>query len=305
MAQTVTHQTAKTQFTEGGDVRYAYRRFGNTSKTQVPVLFLIHFRGTMDYWDPLLVNSIAAERPVILFDNAGVGQSSGTVPASFREMAKHVIKFLELIQVKQVDILGFSMGGFEAPLVHLDGPAGLVRKLIIAGSGPSAGEGIQNHSAEQNDEVNRLAGQATPAYEDGLDKLFFAPTPTSQAAGKAYWERIHERNASTSGEERSKFVSWGYEDGGVALQAMVAAFGPWLDIAQGADGDYNRLGDITVPTFIGQGHDDFMIPTVNSFVMQQKIPNARLKIFPDSGHGFLYQYAVEFARDVNEFLDLA
>lgn len=158
-----THQTAKTQYADSGEVRYAYRRFGNTSKTTVPVIFLIHFRGNMDFWDPLLVNSIAAERPVILFDNAGVGKSTGTVPSTAREMAKHVIKFLELIQVKEVDVLGFSMGGFIAPLVHLDGPAGLVRKLVIAGSGPSAGEGVVNHSEEQNNEVGRLAGQPTPA----------------------------------------------------------------------------------------------------------------------------------------------
>lgn len=302
---TQTHQTAKTQFADGGEIRYAYRRFGNTSKTQVPVLFLIHFRGNMDFWDPLLVNSIAAERPVILFDNAGVGKSTGTVPPTVREMAKHVIKFLDIIQVKQVDILGFSMGGFIAPLVHLDGPAGLVRKLVIAGSGPSAGEGIANHSQEQNQEVGRLAGQPTPAFDDGLDKLFFAPTPTSQAAGKAYWNRIHERDLSTSGEERSKFVSWGYEDGGAGLQSMVAALGAWGDVASRADGDFDRLADIKVPTFISQGNNDFMIPTANSFVMQQKVPDARLKIFPDSGHGFLYQYAEEFAGDVNKFLDSA
>lgn len=300
-----THQTAKTQYADSGEVRYAYRRFGNTSKTTVPVIFLIHFRGNMDFWDPLLVNSIAAERPVILFDNAGVGKSTGTVPSTAREMAKHVIKFLELIQVKEVDVLGFSMGGFIAPLVHLDGPAGLVRKLVIAGSGPSAGEGVVNHSEEQNNEVGRLAGQPTPGFDDGLDKLFFAPTPTSQAAGKAFWSRLQERNASTSGEERSNFVSWGYEDGGAAVMSMVAAGRAWVDLANRSDGSFDRLAHIKAPTFIAQGTDDFMIPTVNSFVLQQKVPNARLKIFPDSGHGFLYQYAEEFAGDVNRFLDLA
>ena len=302
---TVTHQTAKTQYVDAGELRYAYRRFGNTSTTTVPLLFLIHFRGTMDFWDPLLVNSIAAHREVILFDNAGVGQSTGTVPPTVKEMAQHVIRFLELIHVKELDVLGFSMGGFIAPLVHLDGPQGLVRKLVIAGSGPSAGEGVLRHSDEQNAEVGRLAGQPTPAFDDGLDKLFFAPTPTSQAAGQAFWRRMQERNKATSGEDRSNFVSWGYADGGAGVTAMVAALGAWGNPENRADGDYDRLAHISVPTFVGQGSNDFMIPTVNSFVMEQKIPNARLKIFPDSGHGFLYQYAEEFAGDVNKFLDSA
>ena len=128
------HQSAQTQYVSNGDIQYAYRRFGNASG--VPLLFLIHFRGTMDYWDPLLINTLAASRPVILFDNAGVGQSSGNVANTIKGMAQHVIDFLSLIKAKEIDLLGFSMGGQVAQLVSLNAPSGLVRKLIIAGSGP-------------------------------------------------------------------------------------------------------------------------------------------------------------------------
>jgi pimeloyl-ACP methyl ester carboxylesterase len=265
----------------------------------------MHFRGTMDHWDPLLVNTLAGSRPVILFDNAGVGKSNGNVSPTIKGMAEHVIDFLALIDVKEVDLLGFSMGGYIAQMVALDAPGGQIRRLIITGSGPSAGDGIIDPSVEQQKEVGQLAGQPQPDYDNALYRLFFAPSETSQAAGQAYWMRVNERDESTSGEKRSSFVSTDYADGGAGIQAMVAAGQAFMDPTQSAEGAFDRLGEIKIPVFIAQGHDDFMIPTSNSFVLQQRLPNARLKIFPDSGHGFLYQYAEELGGDVNRFLDMA
>lgn len=296
-----THQTAKTQYVSYGDIQYAYRRFGKASG--VPLVFLIHFRGTMDYWDPLLVNSLASTRPVILFDNAGVGQSSGNVADTMKGMAQHVIDFLSLIEGKEVDLLGFSMGGIIAHMVALNAPSGLIRRLIVAGSGPSVGGEVVENSPERAKEVGQLATQPECTYDNCFYRIFFHPSDTSQAAGQAWWKRVHERNKSTSGEERSKLVSTNYEDGGAGLKAMGAAGEAWNDQSKRADASYDRLGEIAIPTFIAQGQDDFMIPTRNSFFMQQQLPNATLKIWPDSGHAFLYQYAEEFADDVARFLD--
>lgn len=296
------HQTAKTQYISKGDQTYAYRRFGKTSG--VPLMCLIHFRGNMDLWDPLLTNTLAATRPVILFDNAGVGKSNGSVAKTIEGMAQHVIDFLPLIEAREIDLLGFSMGGYIAQMVALNAPRGQIRKLIILGSGPSGGEGVINHSTEQQKQVGQLAGQPQPGYDNSLYRLFFAPSDSSQAAGQAYWKRVNERTESTSGEKRSEFVSWNYTDGGAGVQAMVAAGQAFMDPSNAAAGSLDRLGELKMPVFIGQGHDDFMIPTPNSFLMQQRLPNARLKVFPDSGHGFLYQYAEELAGDVARFLDV-
>ena len=295
-----THQTARTQYATSGDITYAYRRIGK--EDGIPLLCLIHFRGHMDLWDPLLINSLAATRPVILFDNAGVGKSSGQVADTINGMAAHVLAFLAALDIKQIDLLGFSMGGYIAQMVALDGN-GIVRRLIIAGSGLSYGEDADDHPEERRQEVGRVAGVPEPDYEGTFSTLFFYPSPTSQAAGRAWWARVHERNESTSGEPRSEVVSYKYLDGGAGIKAMVAAGQAFPNPEKRADGSYDRLDEIAIPVFVANGKDDFMIPTRHTFVLQQRLPNAWAKIWPDSGHGFLYQFAVEFAGDVGRFLD--
>lgn len=146
-------------------------------------MFLIHFRGNMDLWDPLLINSIAQSRPVILFDNAGVGKSNGAVATTIEGMAKHVINFLDVIGETEIDLLGFSMGGYITQLVALNAPAGQIRRLIITGSGSSGGEGVMNHPIEQQKQVGQLAGQPEVDYDNCFYRIFFAPSATSQAAG--------------------------------------------------------------------------------------------------------------------------
>jgi pimeloyl-ACP methyl ester carboxylesterase len=302
LVMAITQQTAKTEYTANQDgTKYGYRRFGAT--TGVPLLFLMHFRGTMDAWDPLLINPIAAHRPIILFDNAGVGKSTGTVSTTVKEMAAHVLNFLSLINVKEVDILGFSLGGFIAPMAYLNGPKGLVRKLILAGTGPSAGEEAQANTDDENAYAFGAATQLELTYDNCFAKIFFYDSPTSYDAGQKWWERIHERGPATSGEERSDFVSEHGLDGGAGMQAQGTALGNFSNIENRADGSYDRLGEITAPTFVAQGKKDAFIRTFNSFLLQQKMPDARLKIFPDSGHGFLFQFAEEFAEDVVRFLD--
>jgi pimeloyl-ACP methyl ester carboxylesterase len=150
--------------------------------------------------------------------------------------------------------------------------------------------------------VHKHAFGPVPAAEDLL-YLFFEPTETSQAAGRSWWDRIHERTKETSGEDRKGYVSEGMADGGAGMMALIAALTKAGDVAHAADGSYNRLDDIKIPVLVAQGHRDVMIPTVNSFQLSQRLPNAWLLIYPDSGHGFLFQFPKEFAKQANNFLD--
>ncbi|KAH8127628.1 alpha/beta-hydrolase [Trichoderma asperelloides] len=250
-----THQTAKTSYVPYRDGKIAYRRFGASSG--VPLLFLIHFRGTMDKWDPLLINNIAASRPVILVDYVGVGQSTGIVANNFREWADDMLEFLSLIDVKEVDLFGFSLGGFVAEMMTLNAdPNKLkIRKLILA--------------AEE------------------------------------WWTRIHERNESTSGEVPTEWLSQGFKDGGAGMKAQVDALEKWSnpETSRGLEGSYDRLEQIDIPVLIANGSNDFMIPTLNSFNIQQKLPNATLLVYPNSGHASHYQYAEKFSKQAVLFLD--
>ena len=298
-----THQTAPTLYTTSPSTSatYAYRRFGRPEG--IPLLFLIHFRGTMDLWDPLLINTLAASRPVILFDNAGVGKSTGQAADTITGMAQHVLEFLKLIEVREVDVLGFSMGGYVAQMVALNGGGGVVQRLVLAGTGVSYGEDAEGHSLERQKEVGQIAGVPEPDYEGTFSKLFFYPSETSRAAGRAWCVRVHERDEATSGEPRSEVVSYRYADGGAGLKAMVAAGRAFGDPGRRSEGSYDRLHEIKVPVFVANGKEDFMIPTRHTWVLQQRLPDARAKVWPDSGHGFLYQFAEEFAGDVGRFLD--
>lgn len=315
---TTIHQTAKTSYitSPNGSTKYAYRRFGNTTTSAPPLLFLIHFRGTMDYWDPLLINTIAATRQVILLDQSGVGQSTGTVQPTVRAMAHDVLTFLSVLPdaPAELDVLGFSMGGFVAQLVALDAPTAKlslsggvpkVRRLVLAGTGTSDGEGIEANSEERAKGTNLHASVPEPDYDNCFYWIFFHPnSETSQAAGCAWYKRVHERSEATSGEERSHLVSWQYRDQGLGLKTQAGVLGSWMDEGKKEDGAFERFGELgDMPVLIAQGVDDYMIPTSQSVVMQQKIPNARLKLYPDAGHGFLYQYAEEFAAEVVRFLD--
>ncbi|KAM0459269.1 hypothetical protein ACHAO4_002663 [Trichoderma viride] len=295
-----THQTAKTSYVPYRDGKFAYRRFGAPSG--VPLLFLIHFRGTMDKWDPLLINGIAASRPVILVDYAGVGQSTGIVANNFREWADDMLEFLSLIDVKQVDILGFSLGGFVAEMMTLNAdPNKLkIRKLILVGTGASVGPGVEKTT---NDYVPYAA--SADGDLSSMKVLFFPHNPVGEKAAEEWWARIQERNESTSGEVPSEWLSHGYKDGGAGLKAQADALEKWFnrETSRGAEGSYDRLEEIDIPVLIANGSNDFMIPTVNSFNIQQKLPNATLLVYPNSGHASHYQYAEKFAKQAVHFLE--
>ncbi|KAH8816441.1 Alpha/Beta hydrolase protein [Xylogone sp. PMI_703] len=300
-----TQQTAKTRYAIHPDgTKFAFRRIGGTTGT--PLLFLMHFRATMDHWDPLLINAIASKRNVILYDYQGVGWSTpGTVKSSFREMAADVHKFLALIGVNEVDVLGLSIGGMVTQLVALNADPKVlkVRKVILCGTSSSVG--ADNWANPNLDGVERHSGSAQMGLED-MRILFFPPSQEGEHAAVAYWARIHERDVASCGEEHAKWLSYDMIDAGEGMNAQRAAIVKYFTpgpSSQGLDGTYDRLADLKSPVLVANGYDDYMLPTYNSFVIQQKVPYGKLIVYPHSGHGFLFQYPTEFAVDVLQFLE--
>jgi len=274
--------SAPTRFTTPvSNVRYAYRAFG--AKTGTPLLFLQHFMGTMDNWDPAITDPLSQSRPIILFDNTGVGRSEGKTPDTVLAMAKHVLAFADALDLPVLDILGFSLGGMVAQEVALQRPS-RVRRLVLAGTGPEGGENMSMLKPEL------LAILRDPDWNNRVRNLFFSPTTTSQAAGRAFETRQATRIADKepmSGED--------------VFTAQSSAIDAWEKNFQGER--FARLARLENPTLVFNGNKDIMIPTRNSFLLSDNMPNAQLVVYPDSGHGAIFQYASPFVRIVTEFVD--
>ena len=274
------HQTAPTQFVEAKEIRFAYRRFGKPSG--VPLLFNQHFRGTMDYWDPAVTDGLAGNREVILFNNAGVSSSSGKVPTSFQEMGANAIAFIKALGLSRVDVLGFSIGGMVAQEIIAQAPD-LVRRLILIGTGPRGTDMSTSRSADI------FAGAYDPPEHLWL-AVHFSPSPSSRAAGLAFLKRKLLR------KDRDPEVS---EEAGAAQREAIGKY-----IAP-AESVLDYLKDIRQPTLIVQGSNDVIIPTVNSYLLQQNLPNAQLILYPDANHGSFYQYPELFVSQADQFLTSA
>jgi pimeloyl-ACP methyl ester carboxylesterase len=273
-----THQTAPTQFVEANGIRFAYRRFGVVKG--VPIVLNQHFRGSLDYWDPAVTDGLAETRQVILFDNAGIGASSGEVPRSVSEMGANAIAFIRALGLRKVDVLGFSIGGMVAQEIALQAPD-LVRKLILVGTGPRGADMSASRSAEI------FAGSYDPPEHLWL-AVHFSPSATSRAAGLAFLERKRRRT------ERDVEVS------DAAASRQGEAIGNYIAGGESAQG---HLKDLSLPTLIVQGSNDVIIPTMNSYVLEEKLPNAQLIVYPDANHGSFYQYPDLFVKHATLFLD--
>jgi pimeloyl-ACP methyl ester carboxylesterase len=283
---THTYATAATQRVQAGATRYAYRRMGRESG--VPLIFLQNFRQGMDNIDPLLLDGFAEDRPVIIFDNAGVAGSSGETPDTIEAMADHVAAFVGTLKLIQVDVLGFSIGGYTAIAFVLRHPQ-LVRRLLLVGTAPRGQE------PRTDSRVDQVAGRPVLGLEENLF-LLFSPSKAGQAAGHALWER---QQAGWE-QRRQRGLDLDPPTSQQTAKAQYAAILEWRQIKGER---FAELKTIKQPALVVNGANDIMVPTINSWIMSQHIPQAQLIVYPDAGHAAHYQYPELFLKHSKIFLD--
>ncbi|HTT08011.1 MAG TPA: alpha/beta hydrolase [Gammaproteobacteria bacterium] len=274
--------SAPTQFLQTANEKYAYRRFGAGSG--LPLLCLQHFTGTLDNWDPAVTDPLAVGREVILFESAGIGRSTGTVPETIAGMAVHALAFLDGLDLKTCDVLGFSLGGMVAQQIAQD-RASIFRRMILVGTAPRGGEDIMHLDKAS---LAKYFRDPTLKGYSILQKIFFTPTESSQAAGAAFISRLMRRK-----EDREPV------SGPAVAQAQMSAFRDWERFTGER---FAGLKGIRQPTLVVNGIHDEMIPVSNSYWLSANLPNAVLLTYPDSGHGSLFQFHESFVRQAAAFL---
>ena len=278
MPETLTSQTTPTQTLDVGGTSFAYRELGPRGGT--PLVFLHHFTAVLDDWDPRVLDGVAAHRHVITFDNRGVGSTGGKVPNTIAAMAADATAFIRALGHEQVDLLGFSLGGGVAQEVTLTHPD-LVRRLILTGTGVRGGGGLTKMPLI----VGGAYSKAALRRVDPRHFLFFNRNPAGKRAATEYIARLHERTT-----DRDKPISH---------QARIAQL---LAIREAGLGKPHDLSRITQPTFVANGDNDIMVASSQSYVLAERIPDAKLTIYPDSGHGGIFQYHQQFVPELLEFL---
>ena len=248
----------------------------------MPLVLFQHFRGNLDNWDPALIDALATGRRVITFDNAGVGGSTGTTPDTIEQMARDAIAFIAAMDFGQADLLGFSIGSFVAQQIALTRPA-IARRVVLASSAPQGAAGMHGWAAD----VIGAVGTPETSPDEYLG-VFFARSPASRQAGQQALGRMYART-----QERDTATSWATRE---AQYDAVCAWGiPDHGLLQ-------RVSCLQMPVFVANGDSDPMILPRYSYLLAGLIPQAKLKIYPDSAHGFLFQHHAEFAADVGAFL---
>ena len=278
-AQGTTWKSVPTQVVSAGGVDFAYRELGQQNGG-TPVVFLVHLAAVLDNWDPRVVDGMAAKRHVIAFDNRGIGASSGSPSNTMEQMADDAIAFIKAKGLRQVDLFGFSMGGMIAQEIVLKEPQ-LVRKMILAGTGPAGGEGISTVAGVANYDLMR----AVFTGQDPKQYLFFTRTANGIAAGKAFLKRLQERT-----ENRDKEITV------AAYVAQLQALSAW---GQKKPAD---LSAVKQPVLVVNGDDDRMVPTRNSYDLARRLPDSQLIIYPDAGHGSVFQFHEDFVSKALAFL---
>jgi pimeloyl-ACP methyl ester carboxylesterase len=276
---TTSYADTPTRVLMAGGVQFAYRELG--PKTGTPVVFLTHLAANLDNWDPRVVDGIAAKHHVITFDNRGVGGSTGKVPDTVEAMAHDAVTFIRALGFEQVDIFGFSMGGMIAQVIALEQPQ-LIRKLILTGTGPAGGEGIDKVTRISNLDLAR----ALLTLRDPKTYLFFTRTTNGKRSAKEFLARLKER---TDNRDKTMSLS-GY-------RAQLKAIHRW---GRQVPADLSVIGQ---PVLVANGEHDRMVPTKNTVDLDRRLPNSELVIYPDAGHGGIFQYHDEFLTRALAFLE--
>jgi pimeloyl-ACP methyl ester carboxylesterase len=273
-----TWKDAPTRKVDVDGVEFAYRELGAGS--DVPVVFLHHLTAVLDDWDPRIIDGIAAHHRVIAFDNRGVGATGSSVPHTVEQMGADAIAFIRALGLERVDLLGFSLGGGVAQMVALQAPD-LVRRMILAGTGPRGGGGI--------DQITKIAViayiKAALTFSDPRNFLFFPRTAEGKRAASNYFKRLKERTH--------------HRDRRISMQARIAQL---RAIRHAGQSEPDDLSVITQPVFVANGDHDLMVDSNHSADMARRLPNAKLKIYPNSGHGGVFQHHQTFVPDALRFL---
>jgi pimeloyl-ACP methyl ester carboxylesterase len=273
------YQQAETKTVKVNGLAFAYRELG--PQVGVPVVFLHHLTAGLDDWDPSIVDGFANNHRVIAFDNRGVGRSEGAAPDDVHAMAHDAEAFIDALGLTKVDLLGYSLGGFIAQVIAQERPA-LIRKIILAGTGPAGGAGIARIGEVLQGAMKRSARE----NKHPKNYLFFTSSKSSQKSAGEFLTRLGERTTDKDAPVSNE-----------AIQAQAVAITKW------GMSPANDLEAVTQPVLIANGDEDVMVPTVNSFELFQRLRNAKLSIFPDASHGGIFQYHGEFVRQAVNFLD--
>jgi len=271
------YSDAPTQYTGAEGLQYAYRSLGRRS--EIPIVCLQHFTGTLDNWDPLIINGLARERQVITIDNRGIGNSGGTTPDKVQDMAQDVIKIISAMGINKCDLLGYSLGGFIAQTMAAVRPD-MIRKIILVGTAPQGTKALRLFP-----QLVEKAFQL-PRMETFLF-LFASRSEKSRAKLTTALQRLNQRK-----QDRDK------ETATISIQAQVKALTRW-----GADAPTINLANIDKPVLIIQGSNDEMMGSASSLELFKQIPNSILTYYPDSAHGSFYQYPEMFVEQANFFLN--
>jgi pimeloyl-ACP methyl ester carboxylesterase len=274
----MTYESAPTKTVEVDGTNFVFREIGK--KGGIPLVLLHHLTAVLDDWDPRVVDGLAAKHHVIVFDNRGVGGSGGSTPKTVEEMARDAVAFIGAMGFSKVDLLGFSLGGFVSQVIAQQQP-GLVRKIILAGTGPAGGQGIVNVAAVLQDAF----GKAGATSKHPKHFLFFTQTSSGQAAADDFLRRLKERTKDLDAPVSNE-----------TIQAQLEAIQAW------GKGAATTLETVRHPVLVVNGDDDIMVPSFNSFELARRLPNAQLSIFPDAGHGGIFHHHPAFVQQALAFL---
>ena len=279
MTPIITYRDAPTKTVDIDGASFAYRQLGPDGGR--PVIFLNHLGAVLDNWDPRVVDGIAARHRVITFDNRGIGASKGRTPPSVATMARDAVAFIGALGFDDVDLLGFSLGGFVAQVIAQEEPQ-LVRKVILAGTGPAGGEGIDKVTSLTIGDM--VKGALT--FRDPKYYLFFTKTEIGRSAARQFLKRLKERT-----DDRDKAISL------PAFRAQLKAIHAW------GRQEPSDLTGIQQSVLVANGDHDRMVPSSNSIDLARRLPNAQLTLYSDAGHGGIFQYHEDFVDEVLKFLE--